>query len=102
MPNHGYKIQNRCFVILFFTKKALNFSLLLHFGKESWGVKSISIGKDQLVISMITNHKDDTDDILIATENGYGKRTKLNEFSLQKRSGKGNIAVKTVRILPLS
>ena len=64
-------------------------------GRGAAGVKGISIGKDQLVISMITNHKDDTDDILIATENGYGKRTKLNEFSLQKRSGKGNIAVKT-------
>ena len=44
---------------------------------------------------MIISNKDDKDDILIATENGYGKRTVINEFSLQKRSGKGNIAVKT-------
>ena len=64
-------------------------------GRSAAGVKGISIGKDQFVISMITSDKNDSDDILIATENGYGKRTKINEFSLQKRSGKGNIAVKT-------
>ena len=64
-------------------------------GRSAAGVKGISIGKDQFVISMITSDKNDLDDILIATENGYGKRTKIDEFSLQKRSGKGNIAVKT-------
>ena len=64
-------------------------------GRSASGVKGITIAKDQLVISMITSHEGDTDDILIATENGYGKRTKIDEFSLQKRAGKGNIAVKT-------
>ena len=64
-------------------------------GRSASGVKGITVAKDQLVISMITSHEGDTDDILIATENGYGKRTKIDEFSLQKRAGKGNIAVKT-------
>ena len=64
-------------------------------GRSASGVKGITIGKNESVISMITSYKDDQDDILIATENGYGKRTVINEFSLQKRSGKGNIAVKT-------
>ena len=64
-------------------------------GRSASGVKGISIGKDQSVISMITSNHEDKDDILIATENGYGKRTVINEFSIQKRSGKGNIAVKT-------
>ena len=64
-------------------------------GRSASGVKGITIDKDNNVISMITSNKDDNDDILIATENGYGKRTDINEFSLQKRSGKGNIAVKT-------
>ena len=64
-------------------------------GRSAAGVKGISIEKDHFVISMITSDKNDSDDILIATENGYGKRTKIDEFSLQKRSGKGNIAVKT-------
>ena len=64
-------------------------------GRSASGVKGITIEKDNNVISMITSNKDGNDDILIATENGYGKRTDINEFSLQKRSGKGNIAVKT-------
>ena len=64
-------------------------------GRSAAGVKGITIEKDNNVISMITSNKDGNDDILIATENGYGKRTDINEFSLQKRSGKGNIAVKT-------
>ena len=64
-------------------------------GRSASGVKGITVAKDQLVISMIISHEGDTDDILIATENGYGKRTKIDEFSLQKRAGKGNIAVKT-------
>ena len=64
-------------------------------GRSAAGVKGITIAKEQSVISMLISSKDDKDDILIATENGYGKRTVINEFSLQKRSGKGNIAVKT-------
>ena len=64
-------------------------------GRSAAGVKGITLGKDHSVISMITSDQDDADDILVATENGYGKRTGLNEFSIQKRSGKGNIAVKT-------
>ncbi|MBT7542690.1 MAG: DNA gyrase subunit A [Gammaproteobacteria bacterium] len=64
-------------------------------GRTAAGVKGISITKDYSVISMITSETNDTDDILIATENGYGKRTKINAFSPQKRGGKGVIAVKT-------
>ena len=64
-------------------------------GRTAAGVKGISITKDYSVISMITSETNDTDDILIATENGYGKRTKINEFSPQNRGGKGVIAVKT-------
>ena len=63
-------------------------------GRSASGVKGISLGKEHIVISMITHTKDSSDDILIATTNGYGKRTKVNAFSEQKRSGQGSIAVK--------
>ena len=33
--------------------------------------------------------------LLTATENGYGKRTSINEFSTQRRGGQGVIAIKT-------
>ena len=82
-------------------------------GRSSKGIKGIELApNDQIVsLSVIDNDKTkkngkNSDDkkaeliagekfILSITENGYGKRTKIDEFSLQKRSGKGNIAVKT-------
>ena len=44
------------------------------------------------VISLIIN---EGDDILTATENGYGKRTNVDEFSVQGRGGQGVIAIQT-------
>ena len=37
----------------------------------------------------------DDGDVLTATENGYGKRTKVDEFSTQGRGGQGVIAIQT-------
>ena len=34
-------------------------------------------------------------ELLIATENGYGKRTRVDEFSAQGRGGQGVIAIQT-------
>ena len=33
--------------------------------------------------------------LFVVTENGYGKRTSIDEYSLQKRGGKGVITIKT-------
>ncbi|GIR93170.1 MAG: hypothetical protein CM15mP93_13570 [Thiotrichaceae bacterium] len=43
---------------------------------------------------IITSH-DDKDSILISSENGYGKRTKIDAFSAQGRGGKGVISLKS-------
>ena len=40
-------------------------------GRSASGVKGITIGKDQLVISMITSNKDDSDDILSSLPKEY-------------------------------
>ena len=37
----------------------------------------------------------DQEEVLVATENGYGKRTAVREFSLHGRGGKGTIAIQT-------
>ena len=34
-------------------------------------------------------------DVLVATENGYGKRTVMEEYPVQKRGGQGVIAIQT-------
>ena len=56
-------------------------------GRTSQGVKSIKMDKDEIVVDM-TIIKEGCDALTI-TENGYGKRTDLSEYSLQGRAGKG-------------
>ena len=47
------------------------------------------------VISMLIFNKDSDDEtVLVATENGFGKRSELNEFPLKNRGGQGVIAIK--------
>jgi DNA gyrase subunit A len=50
---------------------------------------------DQAVISMlIINSATDEAKVLIATQNGYGKRTELSDFPRKNRGGQGVIAIK--------
>ncbi|MGB5621407.1 MAG: DNA gyrase subunit A [Gammaproteobacteria bacterium] len=61
-------------------------------GRGAAGVRGIRLGKGERVISLIIV---DQGDILTATENGYGKRTPLPEYSVQGRGGMGLIAIQT-------
>ena len=64
-------------------------------GRTSMGVKGINLGKDDYVIGMepITTEKDNY--ILAITENGFGKRTEVEEYRAQSRAGKGILTYKT-------
>ena len=64
-------------------------------GRNASGVKGISLNKDFKVVSMIITSHDCKDSILISSENGYGKRTKIDAFSAQGRGGKGVISLKS-------
>ena len=66
-----------------------------HTGRVSQGVKGISLRKDDYIISMGISPEDEEACLLIVTENGYGKRTKLDEYRPQYRGGKG---VRTYKI----
>jgi DNA gyrase subunit A len=61
-------------------------------GRVSQGVRGMRIEKDQKIISLVVIEEGN---ILVATENGYGKQTLKDEFSIQKRGGKGVIAIQT-------
>jgi len=61
-------------------------------GRVSQGVRGMRLDKDQKVISLLVI---DEGNIITATENGFGKQTKVEEFSIQKRGGKGVIAIQT-------
>lgn len=55
--------------------------------RGSMGVRGISLGEDDLVISMDVVKPETT--LLTITKEGYGKRTELEEYSPHRRGGKG-------------
>jgi DNA gyrase subunit A len=62
-------------------------------GRTASGVRGIKLAADQRVIALII--VEGTGAILTATENGYGKRTPLDEHGPQGRGGQGLIAIRT-------
>jgi DNA gyrase subunit A len=63
-------------------------------GRTAAGVRGIRIKPGDEVISLIAVDSNDGQ-ILFATANGYGKRTLVEEFSVQGRGGQGVISIKT-------
>ena len=64
-------------------------------GRVGAGVRGISIDEDDEVVGMICIEPDSKQDVLVLSENGYGKRTDLDEYRITNRGGKG---VKTINI----
>ena len=56
-------------------------------GRTTRGVKAIELNEGDCVVSAVV--AEEGKDILAVTENGYGKRTKLEEYRVQTRGGKG-------------
>ena len=56
-------------------------------GRSSMGVIGMNLRKDDEVVGMQLEHQGSS--LLIASERGMGKRTRLEEFHVQKRGGKG-------------
>src|SRR5690554_2839436 len=65
-------------------------------GRTASGVKGITLaGKNDEVVGMVTLKHEDDEDILVISEHGYGKRSKLEDYRITNRGGKG---VKTLNI----
>lgn len=62
-------------------------------GRASLGVKGIALNKEDVVVGMEIVY-DNTECILAITENGFGKRTELDEYRAQNRGGKGILTYK--------
>ena len=56
-------------------------------GRTSMGVIGMNLGDGDEIVGMQLDHQGDS--LLIVSENGMGKRTYLDEFTVQKRGGKG-------------
>ena len=77
--------------------KAIRFneSTVRAVGRTSMGVRGISIEDDDEVVGMICIEPDAKRDVLVLSENGYGKRTDLDEYRITNRGAKG---VKTINV----
>jgi DNA gyrase subunit A len=66
-------------------------------GRIAAGVKGISLAEDDAVIGAVVLKKSECESssVLTVTENGYGKRTAVADYPLQRRGGKGVYAIKT-------
>jgi DNA gyrase subunit A len=62
-------------------------------GRNAHGVRGVRLAEGQDVIALIP--VDETRTILLATENGYGKQTRVDEFPVHGRGGQGVIAIQT-------
>ncbi len=63
-------------------------------GREARGVRGMMLEDDQQVISMLVADSEDYS-VLTATENGFGKRTPIAEYTRHGRGTKGMIAIQT-------
>ncbi len=61
-------------------------------GRQTRGVNGIRLKKDQRVVSMLVTD-DEPKDVLLATANGFGKRTAVDDFPVYKRGGQGVIGI---------
>ncbi len=64
-------------------------------GRVGAGVRGIALDEGDEVVGMICIEPDAKKDVLVLSENGYGKRTDLDEYRITNRGGKG---VKTINI----
>ena len=77
--------------------KAIRFneSTVRPIGRVGAGVRGIALDEGDEVVGMICIEPDSKQDVLVLSENGYGKRTDLEEYRITNRGGKG---VKTINI----
>ena len=62
-------------------------------GRVATGVRGMRLAKGDHIVGMEVLSHGQT--LFVVTENGYGKRTSIDEYPVQKRGGKGVISIKT-------
>lgn len=89
--------DGQCDVMLFSDAgKAVRFSEddVRPMGRNARGVRGMMLEQGQEVIAMVVA-SDEAKSVLTATENGYGKRTSIVEYTRHGRGTKGMIAIQT-------
>ncbi len=75
-------------------------------GRVSTGVRGMRLDEgDDEVVGMVVVNKPDTETIMVVSENGYGKRSQVEDYRMTNRGGKGvktlNITEKTGRLVAI-
>ncbi|MGI6291161.1 MAG: DNA gyrase subunit A [Bacteroidales bacterium] len=91
---------NSIILMALYSGKAIRFheKRVRPMGRNASGVKGITLANESdKVVGMICVNKEEeeTDDILVVSENGFGKRSSLDDYRETNRGGKG---VKTINI----
>ena len=63
-------------------------------GRTAYGVRGVTLEENDAVVGMIAVKREGPS-LLVATENGYGKRSLLSEYRITGRGGKGIISIQT-------
>ena len=67
-------------------------------GRSAGGVRAIKLNKKDLVIGAgVITKLGEEGQLMVMSENGYGKKTSLPEYKIQKRGGSG---IKTAKLTP--
>jgi DNA gyrase subunit A len=64
-------------------------------GRTASGVRGVTLGSENDEVIGMVCVQDENEDILVISENGYGKRSKIEDYRITNRGGKG---VKTINI----
>lgn len=77
--------------------KAIRFheSIVRAIGRTASGVRGITLGSDQDEVVGMIAVENESDDVLVVSEKGYGKRSSISDYRVTNRGGKG---VKTINI----
>jgi DNA gyrase subunit A len=60
-------------------------------GRTAYGVRGVTLEENDAVVGVIAVRREAS--LLVATENGYGKRSPINEYRITGRGGKGIISI---------
>lgn len=74
-------------------------------GRPATGVKGMTLDDDDEIVGMISLPANTNDDVLVVSEQGMGKRSKLEDYRVTNRGGKGvktmNITDKTGKLIAI-
>ncbi|WP_423127643.1 DNA gyrase subunit A [Gaoshiqia sp. Z1-71] len=79
------------------TGKAIRFheSAVRAIGRTASGVRGITLGNDQDEVVGMISVENESEDVLVVSEKGFGKRSSIEDYRITNRGGKG---VKTINI----